>query len=182
MNQQKLILALLSLLFASCISDVDFDQVDDIEIITPHLLTLVYFDADANFFLDDLGNEVLAISDTTELPIFEGPYNEEYLIQADFDFKMSNSFDRGITVQVLFLDEIDNNIFVFAPMRVAQNDLNFERVQVIGEANIPSVVTSKKMIINILMDSGSTPLDPNNNMKLDFQSGATFLYKITVDE
>ena len=182
MKKIKFFIALLILFFVSCISDVDFDQVNDIEIITPYLATLVYFNADSNFFLDDLQNEVLAISDTTEHPIFKGPYNEEYLVQADFNFKMSNSFDRDITVQILFLDEVDTTTYTFAPMYVSANNLNFESLQVINEASIPSVVSSEKIVISLLMGTGSNPLDSNSSMNLDFQSSVEFLYKITVDE
>ena len=182
MKKIKFFITLLILFFVSCISDVDFDQVNDIEIITPYFATLVYFNADSNFFLDDLQNEVLAISDTTEHPIFKGPYTEEYLVQADFNFKMSNSFDRDITVQILFLDDFDTATYTFAPMYVSANNLNFESTQVIQEVNIPSVVSSEKIVIHLLMDLGGNSLNPNSLMSLDFQSGTKFLYKITVDE
>ena len=182
MKKIKFFITLLILFFVSCISDVDFDQVNDIEIITPYLASLVYFNADSNFFLDDLQNEILAISDTTEHPIFKGPYTEEYLVQADFNFKMSNSFDRDITVQILFLDDVNTTTYTFAPMYVSANNLNFESTQIIQEVNIPSVVSSEKIVIHLLMDSGGNSLNPNSPMSLDFQSGTKFLYKITVDE
>lgn len=176
-----LTLVLLSAFFFSCISDVDFDQADDIEISTPHLISLVYFTADANYFLDDLSNETLFVSDTTELPIFGGSYNENYLIQADFQFKISNTFNRSVALQVKFLNEDDNGIYVFNTMNIPFNTIDFENTQIITEINIPLVLPTEKVVFNVLLDLGSTPLDPSQNMEFELQSATTFHYQISGD-
>lgn len=181
MKFHKLLLVIATIFLVSCISDVDFDQVDDVEINTSHLISLVYFTADTNYFLDDLENETLFISDTTELPIFAGPYNENYLIQADFQFLINNTFDRRAEFQIEFLDEEDQNTFTFNNMIIGPNTV-FEQIQVINEAMIPSVLPSKKVVISILLDAGSIPLDPSQNMDIEYQSAATLHYQITADE
>ena len=176
------ILVVTAFLFIACVDDVDFDQVDDIEINTSHLITLVHFNADTTYFLDDFGNESLFISDTTELPIFEGTYNENYLIQADFQFVLSNTFDRDITFQFEFLDINDNEIYQFNPLLINPIVSPFDETQTIFEPDIPLVLPTEKVVINIRLDAGSTPLNPDLGMDLNFQSALTLHYQITGDE
>lgn len=170
------------LLFYSCIKDIDLDQIDDIEINTTHIVSLVHFTLGSSSLLDDLANEALSISDTTIFPVFVGPYNENYLVQADFNYKFTNTFNRLVTIQYGFLDEFDNSIYTFQPINIAANSTNFEVTQTIVEADIPLVLPTDKIVINIVMDSGTPMLDPSQNYSFNMQSAATLTYRVTVDE
>ncbi len=182
MKPHKFLLFFINLFFISCINDVDFDQADDIEINTPYLISLAYFTADVDYFLNDLGNETLFVSDTTDFPIFEGSYNENYLIQADFQFKISNTFNRSVAVQIKFLDENDADTYVLNTMNIPMNVIDFENTQIIVEADIPFVLLTEKIVFNVLLDSGSTPIDSSQGMGFELQSAATLYYQISGDD
>ena len=52
-----------------CTQAIDFKQIDDANVFSSYLFTLVYFDVDADFFLGENDEEVLLIKDVFELPI-----------------------------------------------------------------------------------------------------------------
>ncbi|OIQ37957.1 MAG: hypothetical protein BM563_07285 [Bacteroidetes bacterium MedPE-SWsnd-G1] len=179
----KNIIGILSilLLLTGCVSGVDFDQIDDIEVYTDHNASLVYFNLDANDFLDDLGNETLVLSDTFNIPVFAGPYSENYLIQADFLFTISNTFTRDISLQYEFLDENDNSLFLVEPINSLPNSINEEYIRIISEAQIPNVITTEKFVMQILMGNG-TPLDPSLNLSFNAESAVLLHYKVTTED
>lgn len=166
----------------SCIEDVDFYQIDDIELYTDHNVSLVHFNLDANNFLDDLNNETLLISDTVRIPVFAGPYSENYLIQADFLYRLSNSFSRSISIEYNFLDAYDNSLYLFYPINTPPFTENLNVTQTITEAEIPSVLLTDKIVINILMASGGGNLDPSNGEHFNVESAVLLHYKVTVDD
>ena len=173
-------LLLVGILLASCVSDVDFDQVDDIEINTPHNISLAYFNLDSEDFLDDMGNELIIVSDTTEFPFFNNSGNENYLVQADFQFEATNTFDRDIIVQFKFLDESENDVYEFELLVVEANNTSFEKVESLFTDDISALVQTKYAVINLFLDSGITPIVPTNNF--EFKSGSTLYYQYTVED
>lgn len=169
------------LLLTSCLNDVDFDQVDDIEIYTDHNASLVYFDLDANDFLDDLNNEVVEISDTVSIPVFAGPYNENFLIQADFLFNITNTFTRSITLQYEFLDENNNSVYQVESINSTPSNFNEEYIRIIPETEISSVLTTEKIVINISLGTG-VPLDPALGYQFSVESAVLLHYKVTAKD
>jgi len=176
------IILLFNLIFVSCVKDIDFDQIDDIEIYTDHNASLIYSTLDVSDFLDDFGNETLFLSDTTRIPIFIGSYTENYLIQADFNYKITNTFNRTVIFQYEFLDENNNSIYSFQPIHITPNSIDSEFTQTIVEVDIPSVLIANKIVMKILMDSGVLPLDLSQNYLFNFQSAVILHYKVTVDD
>ncbi|AOW21780.1 hypothetical protein [Urechidicola croceus] len=164
----------------SCVNDVDFDQVDDIEINTVHRASLVYFTTNNESFLDVLGNQVLTISDTTTLPIFQGPYTENYLVRADFNYNITNTFNRDFTIQYEFLSEDYMRTWLFDPIEVPSNTVDYEITQSITEDNIQQVIESNRVVINIILEPTNEPT--NTNPELSLQSAATFYYQVTTTD
>ena len=169
------------LLFIGCVGDVDFDQIDDIEIYTDHNASLVYFNLDSNDFLDDLNNETLEISDTVSIPVFAGPYAENYLTQADFLFNITNTFTRSISLQYEFLDENSNSLFLVNPINTTPNSVDGEYVRIISEAQVPNVFATEKFVLKVLMESG-VPLDPNLGLSFNVESAVLLHYKVTAED
>lgn len=181
MKNLNYIFAIWSLCLVSCIKDIDTDQLNDIEILTDHNITLVHFDIGVNSFLDDLNNERLVLTDTLRLPIFVGPYTQNFLIQADFEYVLSNSYDRGITIQYELLD-IDNVLlYQFPPIPIPQTSANLNVTQSVLENEIPAVLQTDQVVAKIRLDSGSTPLDPSQPYNFNLKSGLVLHYKVTVE-
>ena len=177
----KVVLLVSSLCFFSCIKDIDTDQLNDIEILTDHNITLVHFDLGSTGFLDDLNNEVLILSDTLRLPIFVGAYTQNFLIQADFQYVLSNSFDRDITIQYQLLDIDSTLLYQFPPMSIPQGSTNLNITQSILENEIPAVLQTDQVVVTIRLDSGSIPLDPSHTYNFNLKSGLVLHYKVTVE-
>lgn len=181
MKKYFVIVVLGVMLCTGCIKDVDFDQVYDIEIYTDHNVSLVYFNLEVNDFLDDLNNETVFISDTVRLPVFAGPYNEKYLVQADFQFRLSNSFSRSVSIEYNFLDEFNNLLHIFDPISTTPFSEDLDITRTISESEIPGVLLTDKIVINILMATGGA-LDPLSDENFNVESAVLLHYKVTVED
>lgn len=166
----------------SCIKDIDLDQIDDLEINTTHVVPFVHFTLTSSNLLDELGNEMLSVSDTTRFPVFVGSYNENYLVQSDFNYKFTNTFNRQVILQHEFLDKYDNSLFIFQPINIVANSTDYEITQSIFEADITTILSIDKVVINVVMDSGLPMLDPSQNYSFNLESAVTLSYRITFDE
>lgn len=164
----------------SCVNDVDFDQVDDIEINTPHKVSLIYFSLDSTNFLDENGNETFVISDVTEFPFFNSSMNEDYLIQVDFEFEAINLFDRDISINLRMLDESANATYQFTPLVVTAGNSSFSQVETLTGNDLAALVSSSFIEMNIVLDSGAGTLDPLSSF--EFKSGLTLNYQYTVED
>lgn len=181
MNFLKLIVLLSAVFFVGCVQDIDTDQLNDIEIFTDHNITLVHFDLGSTGFLDDLNNEVLVLSDTLRLPIFVGSYTQNFLIQADFQYVLSNSFDRDITIQYQLLDIESALLYQFPPMSIPRESANLNISQSILENEIPTVLQTDQVVVTIRLNSGTIPLDPSQSYNFNLKSGLVLHYKVTVE-
>lgn len=182
MKAIKYILIVSSFCLIGCVEDVDFDQKEDIEINTTHVASLVHFDLGVSDFIDDMGEEVLSRSDTTKLSLFGSSYNENYLVQVDFDYTFSLSFNRTISFTYEFLDADDTSIYVLQPIIIPANTSNYSVTQSLFEADILKVVDTKKVVVNLHMSDGVPKLEDGQFSNFNLMSAATFYYKVTVDE
>ena len=176
------ILILSTVFLIGCVQDIDTDQLNEIEILTDHNITLVHFDLGVASFLDDLNNETLILSDTLRLPIFVGSYTQNFLIQADFEYFFSNSFDRDITIQYALLDVDSVLLYQFPPMSIPQGSANLSITQSILENEIPAVLQTDQVVVTIRLDSGTIPLDPIQTYIFNLKSALVLHYKVTVED
>lgn len=182
MRKAKFLYLMIFILTLSCVKDIDVDQLDDIEILTDHNVSLIHFDLNVSNFLDDLNNEVLTLTDTTRYPIFVGPYSQNYLFQVEFNYSYSNSFDRDITFQYDLLDINGQLVYKLQPILVEKGNIGFSAVQYIFESEIPAILETDQVVVNISLDDGNIPLDELQDFIFNLKSGIILHYKITVDE
>lgn len=165
-----------------CVKDIDMDQLDDIEFLSEHKIALIHFDLEVPDFLDDLNNEKLRLSDFTRIPIFDGSYTEDYLIQADFQYVFSNSFDRGVTIQYQFFDIYGNFLHELPQIYIPKGALDLSVTQSISGDDISLVSATDQVIVAVQLDSGTIPLDPIQPYMFSLKSGLFLHYKITVED
>lgn len=170
-------------LIKSCVKDVDFDQIDDIEVNTTHNISLINFKMNSSDFLDDLENEVLLRSDTTGLPIFGGSYTVNYLNQAELKYKFSNTFDRSISLEMEFLDEYNTSLFTLQRIHIKANVSDVEVLQTLDELALQKLPSTERVVVKLLLSVGNPPLDPNQDYILTSQVATLLYYKVTtIDE
>jgi hypothetical protein len=162
----------------SCVRDVDFDQVDDIEINTIHNVSLIHFDMESSNFLDDFGNEVLMSSDTIALPIFGGNYTVNYLNQAELKYKFSNSFDRNVSLEIEFLDVYNGSLFTLQKINIDVNISNFEVTQELDDFELQRFFDTERIVVNLKLSNSSLPLDKNQTYLFSSQMAVLLYYKV----
>jgi hypothetical protein len=165
-------------LLESCVRDVDFDQLDDIEINTIHNVSLIHFDMDPSNFLDDFENEVLMSSDTIALPILGGNYTINYLNQAELKYKFSNSFDRNGSLEIEFLDAYNGSLFTLQKIYIDANISNFEVTQEFDDFELQRFFDTERIVVNLKLSNGSNPLDQNQTYLFSSQMALLLYYKV----
>ena len=171
MNLIKLFLTLVLLFsFQSCTKDVDFDQINDTNIETTYLTTFVHFNLTARSFLDNLNDEIQSVTDIVYVNIVEN--SQKYLTKVEFTMVIDNSFDREFTVEMVFYDATDTNIYNVEPViNVPANSSETTTILEIPESEINVVYninTIKFLVTLIPPTNGNEILDSDiSNLKLE---------------
>ncbi len=120
MKALKLSTILLLLITAfSCTRNVDFDQVDALEITPSYLLTLVYFELYAPDFLDSVNTEEPIQLDIVKAPLKDIP--QKHLEKVEFTIQTTNVFNRNFNAQIVFFDVNQNPIYELDPIVIPAN-------------------------------------------------------------
>jgi len=96
---------LLTFLFFSCSSDLDFDQVKDLKLEPVFVANLAYFDIPANQLIDDGGTNIAF--DTRSFDVFKESFFTNRLKKAEFNFEIENNIDRSFVVNLLLMNDAD---------------------------------------------------------------------------
>lgn len=171
--------AFFSLLFISCSSDLDFDQVDDLKLKPVFVANVAYFDVAANEFTDN-GQEQLIVFDIKEFDVFKEKFFTDNLVKLELDCEIENTIARAFTVDLLLFNEKEDVL----------ETLTFEVPAYSGGSNIIKYTTeifegqrldllkqTAKIGFVVTMGSGA-PLDVNSLGRLKLQSGATAYLEI----
>jgi len=178
MNPNKAIIIIL-ILFSlnSCTKDVDFDQLDDANIHTSYIATLVHLNLLAVKFLDEFNLEIEFTQDVIQPPIQDE--SEPYLEKVEFTVITENTFDRNFTFTVVFYNEFSEPIYFLQPViivpansselttiiEIPQSDIHFlYDTQYFGF----SIVLSPSTDGSVLSVSDTSMLDLKSSVKLFF--------------
>lgn len=95
-----------TVLFLSCSSELDFDQVDDFKIEPVLVANLAFFNLRANQIPDD-GQAHQIPPDVEEFDVFRNKYLNEDLVKAELNFEIENTMNRGFKVELALIDAND---------------------------------------------------------------------------
>lgn len=169
---------LLFFVVVSCVKDTDFDQADDI-VLTPRVeLDLIYFNLSANDFFDpNTSNQILTVSDTTQLRFLNDVEVQENLRRADFYFKFTNSIERTFEAEFQFLSPQNDTTYV-AQTTVAQgsvaNSIITEFTEIVEGAEISDLTQASKVIVSVTIPSSNANLEG----ALNLQSKVTYYVEL----
>lgn len=194
-----LILLLISISFAACVKELDFDQANDLEI-TPTLeSSLVYFEIDSeraveevlNFYgIDELPPIELFDSfnypvrvqlvDTTSIDVFNSTFYTKNLTEADILYQFTNSTITAYDVEVHFLTE-DNLIiydtsFIIEPGSI-ENPIVSNQIDNFTNDELISITNTAKMSVNVTIHVDTNFLY-NPEGSLLFKSSGTFYFLV----
>lgn len=93
-------------LFLSCSSDLNFDQVNDFKIEPVFVANVAHFNIAADQIEDDGTGHVLP-PDVEGFDVFKNKFLNDNLIKAELNFEIENTFNRALKVEITFIDAND---------------------------------------------------------------------------
>jgi len=160
---------LLILLLAACVKDTDFEQADNITLRPTVELDLIYFDLSASDFFDsNTSNQILTVSDTTELRFLSDGEIQDGLKRAEFYFKFTNSIQRSFTADFQFLSEQNDTTYA-VQTSVSQgtiaNPVITEFIENVEGNAIADLTMASKVVVSVTIPSSDANLTGSLNLK-----------------
>jgi len=155
-------------LCASCTKEIDFDQVNDIEISPVLESSLIFFDASAGEFL--IGG--IEVDSATAI--------NDNLVKVDFVFEGLNSINRAYQIKIDFLNGFGVLVHSFDFMAVASvtNSENpFAYTETYEGDTLDDLKATRIMVFTLTMLDGD-PIDNNTPGNIQLESKGVFYLNI----
>ncbi|MFH6992341.1 hypothetical protein [Flavobacterium sp. FlaQc-48] len=169
---------LLSFLFISCSSDLDFDQTKDLKLEPVFVANLAYFNVPATQFANSGGGQVAF--DVQEFDAFKEKFFRDNLVKAELDFEIENTIIRAFTVDVLLLGTNDQVLETDSyPIPAYSGTTNIIKypTEVFENQRLDLLKKTVKIAFFVRMAPGPV-LDQNSTGSLKLRSGATVYMEI----
>jgi len=171
-------LLLVTMLFFSCSSDLDFNQANDFKLEPVFIANLTSFDIPANQFIENGVEQNISV-EAQEFDIFRDSFFRKNLRRADFFFEINNTINRSYTIDIVLLDINDQplyNIHLDGPAangikKVVSPPIIFENAQ------LELLKNTRRMSFVLTMKAGLV-LDANSPGSLKLTSSATAYFLI----
>ena len=169
--------ALVILFFQGCTKDVDFNQLDDANIHTTFISTLVYLNLTAPDFLNDLNQEIIVTSDFIDPPITDD--TKPYLEKVEFTVITENTFSRNFKLSITFYDAFGAPIYVLQPIiNVPENSSEMTTMIEIPKQDIPYIYNTKYFMFSILLlpSTDGSVISISDTSKFNLKSSAKLFF------
>ena len=170
---------ILSILFLSCSSDLDFDQVYDLKLEPVVVLNLATFDVPANEFVIG-GIEQNVAGDVMNFDIFRDNYFNDSLKRADFFFEINNTINRAYKINLYLLDANNSPLYIIpfdVPAYSGVQNL-VTKTEIFQDTKLDQLKKTKKIAFAIAMMPGSPALSENSLGSLKLRSSATVYFVV----
>jgi len=164
---------LVTLFFLSCSQSLDFDQIEDYAVNPSIIAPLAYFTIDAANFLAFGG--VTEISETSDFKVFENSFFKQNLTKLDFEFEVSNQFNRDFTMTIALLDDNNNLIYEFNKININANNLDIKQKEVIEFVVHQNIINFTRVKFTLSLDDASIPILASDLGDIEFKS-AVIIY------
>ena len=178
MKIKKFIVAVLVLLFfQSCTKEVDFNQLDDANIHSTYISTLVYLNLTAPKFLNEFNQEINVTSDLIEAPITNE--SKPYLEKLEFTVKTKNSFNRNFTLSIVFYDALRRPVYTLQPIvNVPENSSEITTIIEIPNEDISVIYDTQYFGFHFLLlpSADGSVISINDTATLELKSAAKLFF------
>jgi hypothetical protein len=169
MPKYLLLILLLGVLYTSCVKDTDFNQLDDV-VLTPVVeLNFVYFTLQIDDFqVDPMFEGSLTVVDTTEVRFLNEDFAVDHILEAEFFFRVTNSFPAGLNADFTFLSEENAPLYeINFPIQMSEDGspVITEFTQTVTQADIELLTQNNKVIITINLQSNDQNLEGALNLQ-----------------
>ncbi|WPO77113.1 hypothetical protein [Flavobacterium sp. KACC 22761] len=169
-----------AILFFSCSSDLDFDQVNDLKLEPVYVANLVYFDIPANQLIADGGIQIAY--DSRNFDVFKKQFLRDYLSKAEFDVEIENNIERGFVINMVLLNSqnqiLTTSSYTVPAYKGSPNIIKYP-TEVFENQRLELLKQTEKIGFVVLMTAGA-PLDENSVGNLKLRSSATTYFEIGV--
>jgi hypothetical protein len=169
---------LLSTLFFSCSSDLDFDQTKDLKLEPVFVANLAYFNVPATQLIND--GSLAVYPDITEFDAFKDKYFTDHLVKTELDFEIENTIVRAFRIDLILIDAnnqvLETDSYNVSAYSGTSNIIKFP-TEVFEGQRLNLLKRTTKLGFLVTMAPGP-PLDQNSVGNLKFRSGATVYMQI----
>ncbi|MDR7210037.1 hypothetical protein [Flavobacterium piscis] len=162
----------------SCSGDLDFDQVNDLQLKPVLVANLIYFDIPASAFIDD-ETEQSVVFDAQDFDPFRNSLLREDLMKTEFSFEITNTISRAYKIDLILIDAQNNPIetlsFTIPAYTGTNNVLKF--TEIFENQRLVNLKKTIRVGFVITMAPGM-PLNENSTGNLKLRSGATLYFEI----
>jgi hypothetical protein len=167
-----------AVLFLSCSSDLDFDQIDDFVLEPVFVANLAYFDVPADQ-IDDNGQGQQIPPDVEDFDIFKKKFFTDNLAKAELNFEIENTVNRAFEIELQFIDannQVLETIDLAVPTYTGGSNITKYPTEVFEGERLNLLKKTMKIGFIVTTVTGSGSGDISGNLK--FKSGATVYMKI----
>ena len=169
---------LLILLFStlSCSSDLDFEQVNDLQLEPVVVANLASFDIQANQFVVG-GIEQPVIGDVVDFTLFNNPNFTNNLRRIDLFFEFTNTINRAYSINLSLLDSNDVILYtipVVVPAYTGSTNV-VTKTEIFENAKLSLLKSTRKIAFVIVMLPGA-PLTSSSAGSLKLRSSGTIYF------
>lgn len=163
-------LFLLLVLIFSCTKDVDFDQLDDVDIHTSYIATLVYFDLYAPDFLNSENIEEPIQADVVQASLAN--VSQKYVDKIELTILTDNDFNRDFNVEIIFFNRNQEPIYQLNPISIPANSAELTTIIEIPSEDISVIFETAYygFLIALSPSSDGSVLQPDDVYSLEFKS------------
>lgn len=171
----------LLLSITSCVSELDFDQVNEI-VITPKVdLDLIFLNLETEDFIDaDNTVEGVVVRDTTRLEFLNDAVVRENLKEIEFTFTAENTFPQAAMNRAQFLNNagvLQYELFFDIEPSPDGNLVVTTLVEVLSEVEIEALRNSIQVVNEVIVEVNGSPIEG----QLSIQSKALYSLEIKTD-
>lgn len=164
---------MLTFLFFSCSSDLDFNQVNNLKLEPVFIANLSYFDIPAKDFVDN-GMEKDISLDVQGFDFFSEKFFRDNLQRADFDFEITNTINRAYSLGLNFLDQSNKTVYTirFDVPASTGTPVIIKKTEIFQNTTLDLLKTTKRMEFDLIMAPGPA-LSENSLGSFKLSSSAT---------
>lgn len=179
MYKNACLFLLFGVLFLSCVKDTDFDQADAIVPSQEVEVNFVFFTLEIDDFqINPLAEGTLTVVDTTEIRFLNDDFGIDNIVEAEFFFRVSNTFPVGLDADFTFLSEENEPFFnINFPIQLSEDGspVLTEFTQLVTAEDIELLTLNDKVVVTITIQTDDQSLEG----VLNLQSKTTYFLEFS---
>ena len=152
----------MTLLTAACVSDVDFDQAQDIVVRPRFDLDLLFFAVDgSDFDSGEIEDLQITLRDTTRLEFLDDNFIQEDLKEIELRYEATNSFRQSLINTSRFVNNSGETLYeVSFPIEAATGEqvVLTEFLELIPESDLEAIRNSIQIINEVRLFTNGEPV------------------------